>query len=231
MNLLFPVSETERRAALEAAQARALELFAAIERDGLIAPGRSERDVEEDIRALAAREFGVEKHWHRRIVRSGPNSMTTAGDYPPVRIIEADDIVYLDLGPVFEGWEADIGKSYALGGDGRKRALVAELPRQFDRLQSHFRAHPDITGAALYDFAVQSAAAAGWTFGGKIAGHIVSEFAHSQIPGSKALNRIAPENTTPMSDPDGHGRPRHWIGEIHLVDRGGGFGGFYERLL
>jgi Xaa-Pro aminopeptidase len=231
MNLLFPVSETERRAALEAAQARALELFAAIERDGLIASGRSESDVEEDIRALAAREFGVEKHWHRRIVRSGPNSMTTAGDYPPVRTIEADDIVYLDLGPVFEGWEADIGKSYALGGDARKQALVAELPRQFDRLQSHFRAHPGITGAALYDFAVQSAAQAGWTFGGKIAGHIVSEFAHSQIPGSKALNRIAPENTAPMSEPDGNGRPRHWIGEIHLVDRDGGFGGFYERLL
>ena len=62
-------------------------------------------------------QFGVEKHWHRRIVRSGPNSVTTAGDHPPVRIIEADDIVYLDLGPVFGGWEADIGKSYALGND------------------------------------------------------------------------------------------------------------------
>jgi Xaa-Pro aminopeptidase len=231
MNLLFPVSETERRAALEAAEARALQLFAAIERDDLIAPGRSESDVEEDIRTLAARDFGIEKHWHRRIVRSGPNSTTTAGDYPPVRMIAADDIVYLDLGPVFEGWEADIGKSYALGGDRRKQALVAELPRQFEKVQSHFRAHPDITGAALYDFAVQSAAAAGWTFGGKIAGHIVSEFAHSQIPGNKAFNRIAPENTAPMSEPDGHGRPRHWIGEIHLVDRDGGFGGFYERLL
>ncbi len=231
MTLLFPVSETERRAALEAAEARALELFAAIEQGGLIAPGRSEADVEEDIRDLAAREFGVEKHWHRRIVRSGPNSVTIAGDHPPVRMIEADDIVYLDLGPVFEGWEADIGKSYVLGGDPRKTALVAELPRQFDKLQSHFRAHPGITGAALFDFAVGSAAAAGWTFGGKIAGHIISEFAHAQIPGSKDLNRIAPSNTAPMSDPDGNGSPRHWIGEIHLVDKDGGFGGFYERLL
>ena len=231
MTLLFPVSETERRAALEAAEARALELFAAIEQGGLIAPGRSEADVEEDIRELAARRFGVEKHWHRRIVRSGPNSVTIAGDHPPVRMIEADDIVYLDLGPVFEGWEADIGKSYVLGGDPRKTALVAELPRQFDKLQSHFRTHPGITGAALYDFAVQSAEAAGWTFGGKIAGHIISEFAHAQIPGSKDLNRIAPSNTAPMSDPDGNGNPRHWIGEIHLVDQDGGFGGFYERLL
>jgi Xaa-Pro dipeptidase len=231
MNLLFPIPEAERRAALEAAEARALELFAAIERGGLIAPGRSESAVEEDIRELAARQFGVQKHWHRRIVRSGPNSVTTAGDYPAVRVIGDDDIVYLDLGPVLEGWEADIGKSYALGNDPRKQALVAELPRQFARLQTHFRAHPGIRGAALYDFAVQSAQAAGWTFGGKIAGHIVSEFTHAQIPGSKELNRIAPSNTAPMSDPDGNGNPRHWIGEIHLVDRRGGFGGFYERLL
>jgi Xaa-Pro aminopeptidase len=231
MGLLFPVPEVERRAALEAAEARALELFAAIETAGLIAPGRSEREIENDIRDLAARDFGVEKHWHRRIVRSGPNSVTIAGDNPAVRMIEADDIVYLDLGPVFEGWEADIGKSYVLGGDPRKQALVAELPRQFGQLQAHLRAHPGITGAALYDFAVQSADAAGWRFGGKIAGHIVSEFAHAQIPGSKELNRIAPSNNAPMSDPDGNGNPRHWIGEIHLVDPDGAFGGFYERLL
>jgi Xaa-Pro aminopeptidase len=231
MNQLFPVPDSQRRAALEAAEKRALALFAAIERNKLVRAGRSEADVEDDIRELAAREFGVEKHWHRRIVRSGPNSITIAGDSPPVRTIQDDDIVYLDLGPVFEGWEADIGKSYALGNTTRKQALVAELPRQFERLQAHFRANPDITGAALYDFAVQSAQSAGWKFGGKIAGHIISEFAHAQIPGDKALNRIYPLNPAPMSDPDGNGNPRHWIGEIHLVEQDESFGGFYERLL
>jgi len=231
MDQLFPVPESDRRAALEAAEERAQGLFAAIERDGLVRAGRSESDIEDDIRELAAHAFGVEKHWHRRIVRSGPNSVTTAGDHPPVRIIEEDDIVYLDLGPVFGGWEADIGKSYALGNDPRKRALVAELPRQFEKLQAHFREHPDITGAALYNFAVASAREAGWTFGGKIAGHIISEFAHAQIPGPKDLTRISPLNPSPMSDPDGQGRPRHWIGEIHLLEVDGSFGGFYERLL
>jgi Xaa-Pro aminopeptidase len=231
MDQLFPVPDRERRDALEAAEAYAQGLFVAIERDRLIRPGRSERDVEDDIRELAAREFGVEKHWHRRIVRSGPNSITTAGDHPPVRMIEEDDIVYLDLGPVLGGWEADIGKSYALGNHPRKQALVAELPRQFEKLQAHFRMHPNITGAQLYDFAVRSAEAAGWKFGGKIAGHIISEFAHAQIPGAKDLTRISPLNDTPMSDPDGHGRPRHWIGEIHLVELDESFGGFYERLL
>ena len=231
MNSLFPVPDSERRAALEAAEARALEMFTAIEQAGLVRSGVSERDIEDEIKALALEQFGVTTHWHRRIVRSGPNSITTAGDHPPVRDIEADDIVYLDLGPVFEGWEADIGKSYALGDHPRKSALVAELPRQFEIVQRHFRANPDITGAALYDFAVKSAEAAGWKFGGRIAGHIVSEFAHAQIPGAKDLTRIDPRNTQPMSNPDGNGNPRHWIGEIHLVELDGSFGGFYERLL
>jgi Xaa-Pro aminopeptidase len=231
MTGLFPVPDSERRTALEAAEARALEMFGAIERAGLIAPGRSERAIEDDIGALAARDFGVGRHWHRRIVRSGPNSLTIAGDNPPVREVAPDDIVYVDLGPVFEGWEADIGKSYALGKNPRKQRLVADLPRLFEQVQAHYRENPGITGAALYAFAEAAAAGAGWVFGGRIAGHIVSEFAHAQIPGDKQFNRIAPANIKPMRDPDGWGRPRHWILEIHLVDEARRFGGFYERLL
>jgi hypothetical protein len=34
-----------------------------------------------------------------------------------------------------------------------------------------------------------------------------------------------------MSDLDGLGQPRHWILEIHLVDRAETYGGFYEQLL
>ena len=231
MSDLAPLAEDTRRAELEAAQAKALRLFDAIERDGLVRPGVTEREVEDRIGDLAAREFGVEKHWHKRIVRSGPNSITIAGDNPPVRTIENDDIVYVDLGPVFEAWEADIGKSYVMGDDPQKHRLVADLPRIFAEVQSHYRKDPGMTGAVLYAFAQEAAAKAGWRFGGKIAGHLVSEFAHALIPGDKALYRISPQNPTPMSDPDGKGRTRHWILEIHLVAPDGSFGGFYERLL
>jgi Xaa-Pro dipeptidase len=231
MTSLFPLVEDARRAQLEAAQAKALKLFDAIEREGLVRPGVSERAIEDEIGALAAREFGVEKHWHKRIVRAGANTITIAGDNPPVRTLAADDIVYVDLGPVFEAWEADIGRSYVLGADPLKHKLVADLPRLFEQVQAHYRRDPDITGAALYAFAQDAAAVAGWRFGGKIAGHIVSEFAHALIPGDKALNRISPENPKPMSDPDGKGQARHWILEIHLVAPDGSFGGFYERLL
>ncbi|HEX4159330.1 MAG TPA: M24 family metallopeptidase [Rhizomicrobium sp.] len=223
--------DDERRAALLTAEKQAEALLAEIEAAGFVAPGRSETEVEDDIGLLAEARFGVERHWHRRIVRAGANTLTTAWDYPPLRIIEPDDTVYVDLGPVFEEWEADIGRTYALGNDPAKNKLVADLPRVFARVQSHYTNSPEITGAELYAFALEAAADAGWAFGGAIAGHIVGEFSHMTLPGDRDLNRISPKNPTSMQSNDSIGRPKHWILEIHLVDHARTFGGFYERLL
>ena len=110
-------------------------------------------------------------------------------------------------------------------------SLVEALPVVFDLVQSHYHATPDMTGAELYAFAQKAAAEAGWIFGGVIAGHLVSEFAHAHIPGDKDLNRIHPGNPKRMRDPDDLGQERHWILEIHLVEPNGRYGGFYERLL
>lgn len=220
------------RASLLEAEARGMALFDAIERAGFVAPGRSEREVDADIYALAERDFGVKVHWHKRVVRAGPNTICTFYDDPPVRLIGPDDIVYLDLGPVFADWEADIGRSYALGDDPDRQRLVADLPRLFDVVKARYEVSPDMTGAELYAFAQKAADDAGWLFGGTIAGHIVGEFPHAQrVPGDRALHRIAPGNDKRMRDPDRNGDDRHWILEIHLIDKMRTFGGFYERLL
>jgi hypothetical protein len=141
--MILETTEQTRRAALIAAEKQAEALLAEIEAAGLVAAGRSETEVEDDIGALALARFGIERHWHRRIVRAGPNTLTTAWDYPPARIIAPDDTVYVDLGPVFEEWEADIGRTYALGSDPAKNKLVADLPRVFARVQSHYNNSPE----------------------------------------------------------------------------------------
>ena len=228
--ITFPAHN--RREALLDAEAKGMALFDAIEAAGIIVPGRSETDLDRDIYALAAKRFGVKTHWHRRVVRAGPNTICTFHDNPPVHVIGPEDTVYLDLGPVFAEWEADIGRSYALGTDPDRKRLVADLPRIFDIVKAHYEASPDITGAELYAFAQKAAAEAGWIFGGMIAGHIVGEFPHAQrVPGDRDFHRIAPANTRRMRDPDANGNTRHWILEIHLVDKARIFGGFYERLL
>ncbi|MDB5672255.1 MAG: aminopeptidase [Alphaproteobacteria bacterium] len=222
---------TARLDALLAAERRALDLLEAIERAGLIAPGKSERQIEDEIGALARAGFGVERDWHERLVRAGVNTLATSSDRQPDRIVAEDDMVFVDLGPVFAEWEADVGRSYAVGDDPAKHALCAALPVQFSAIQAHYLGRPGITGAELYAFAVECAERAGWRFAGKIAGHIVGEYNHRDWPGDRQLSRIAPGNPTPMSGPDPYGRERFWILEVHLVSPDGGFGGFYERLI
>ena len=224
-------AERSRWIALIGAEDRAFELLHAIEESGLIAPGRSEAEVNRAIARIAERDFGITRNWHKRIVRSGANTVCVFSDNPADRVIEADDIVYLDLGPVFEEWEADVGRSYVVGSDPARHALVAALPAVFEQVRSHANLHPDITGAALYDFAVKAAEARGYVFGGSIAGHIVGEFPHARLPDSKDTQRIAPANATRLSDPDGLGGERFWIIEIHLLAADRSYGGFYERLL
>ncbi|NIJ33329.1 M24 family metallopeptidase [Sphingomonas oligoaromativorans] len=184
--------ERERHRNLIAAEASALALLDAIEAGGLIAPGRSEREVEQDILRLAEERFGVEKHWHKRIVRAGANTLAVAGDNPPIRVIGEDDMVFVDLGPVFEEWEADVGRSYAVGGDPRKAALVAALPVQFEAVKRHFLERPDISGADLYAFACRSAEQAGWRFGGTIAGTSSANFPMPAGPASSITAISAP---------------------------------------
>jgi Xaa-Pro aminopeptidase len=224
------VAETERRAALEAAEAKGMMLFDAIEREGLIAPGKREDELNDEIAAFAREKFAVTHHWHKRIVRAGANTVCVFADDPPVHTIGEDDIVYLDLGPVIEDWEADLGRSYALGADPQKARLVADLPRLFDSVQAHYRASPDITCEDLYAFAQKTAETAGWRFGGEIAGHtLIGKFPHAPPPRQGRF--IAAGNASRMRDPDANGKARHWILEIHLVDQARAFGGFYERLL
>jgi Xaa-Pro dipeptidase len=223
--------DAARLAALLAAEARAMALLDAIEAGGLIAPGRTEHEVERDIYTLAEQSFGVKQHWHKRIVRSGINTLRIANEDPPDREIAPDDTVFLDLGPVFGEWEADVGRTYVIGADPKKLRLCQDLSRIFDELKEYFDNHPDVTGAELYRFAQTRAEDAGWLFGGAIAGHLVGEFPHALLPGVKDFYRISPQNCTRMRDPEATGQTKFWIVEVHLVDRARTFGGFYERLL
>ncbi|MBW8842677.1 MAG: aminopeptidase P family protein [Sphingomonadales bacterium] len=121
------LSSAARHAELHAAEGLGLALLDRIEALGLIKAGRTEREVEQDIYALARDEFGVEKHWHKRIVHAGVNGLATARENPPVLTIAEDDLVFLDLGPVFDDWEADVGRSYVVGDDPDKIRLIADL--------------------------------------------------------------------------------------------------------
>ncbi|QZA08228.1 aminopeptidase P family protein [Mycolicibacter heraklionensis] len=226
--------ESVRVERLRDAQAKAVALFDEIERRGMVRPGVGERQLSDEIRDLASDMFGVTRHWHRRVVRAGENSLLPFHADPPDRIMADDDIAYLDLGPIFEEWEADFGRTFVLGGvdaDPDKLALRDALPRVWNAGREFFDAHPDITGAQLYEHVVGLARAEGFEFGAPIAGHLLGEFPHKKISGDDARFYVTPGSDEPMRRTDPTGRVCHWILEVHLANRARGFGGFYEQLL
>jgi Xaa-Pro aminopeptidase len=220
-----------REQSLWDAQLRAEALFAEVVKQGVIAPGALESEVSDGVHALARDLFGVKRHWHKKVVRSGPNTLLGYYDEVADRRLGTDDIVYLDFGPVFNKWEADLGRSYALGNDPRKHQLVADITEAFRLGQAHYEATPSLTAGELYEYVAALAPPRGWTFGAKTAGHPVDRFPHESDKGPVKRLSIRSGNPTLLREPMRNGSPRHWILEIHFVDRGLGYGAFMEELL
>jgi Xaa-Pro aminopeptidase len=197
----------------------------------MIQAGKLESELTSEIHALAQSKFGVRRHWHKRIARAGANTLLTYGDEAPDRRIAADDVVYLDFGPVFDEWEADFGRTYALGPDPRKRQLVGDICTAFQQGKDFYRRTPNLTAGQLYDFVAGLAAPAGWEFGAITAGHLIGHFPHEREPTDTTRFSIRHGNGQSLREPDANGRPRHWILEIHFVDRVRKIGGFFEELL
>ena len=223
--------EKIRAAALLEAQMKASELFAEIEAQQLIRAGAMETEINADIFNLAQQMYGVKQHWHKRIVRAGPNTLAPYDENPPDLKVAEDDIVFVDLGPVFEAWEADFGRTFVIGNDPVKQKLRKDIAQAFADGKKYFQQSLDITGAELYHHAEKLAGQYGWDFGGSIAGHLVGQFPHERIADDKVTLYVHPENHNLMRQADANGNMRHWILEIHFVDRARKIGGFYEELL
>jgi len=228
------MSETEeqrRAGALLEAQAKASAMFQEIETLGLIRPGVTESQLNKEIFRLSRDKYDAGRHWHKRIVRAGANTIHPYQEDPADLTLMEDDLVFIDLGPVFADWEADFGRTYQLGTDLDKQRICRDLETIFAAGKRHFQQHPDITGHDLYRHVCQLAQDHGWDYGNGHAGHIVGEFPHERIHGDKVALYIHPENDQPLRRLDHSGRSYHWILEIHLVDKAQRYGAFFEELL
>ncbi|MGB5981792.1 MAG: M24 family metallopeptidase [Nonlabens sp.] len=216
---------------LQEAEDKAALLFKEIEKRQIIAAGSTEKEINHKILDLAEEFLGVKKYWHKRIVRAGKNTLCPYDENPPAVVVQDDDIVFLDFGPILEQWEADYGRTYVLGADARKQKLAADSERLWHIANDHFKNNPEITGAELYSYCLEIADAAGWKFGGPIAGHLIGKFPHEKLEKEDKRNYIHPENDVPLNALDQKGDKRFWIIEIHLVDQQElNLGSFFEQL-
>ncbi len=223
--------EDERVTELLVAQNKAERLFHEVEARGLIRASVTESQINQEIYDLAKEMYGISTYWHKRIVRAGANTLVPYAENPPDLMIGEDDILFLDLGPVFEEYEADFGRTFVIGSDPLKLKMREDVAQAFSDGKRYFKENPDITADQLYAYAVSLAEKYGWEFGGPIAGHLIGPFPHERIAEDKVTLYVHPKSTLRMRSTDDNGQLRHWILEIHFVDREHQIGGFFEELL
>lgn len=217
--------------ALILAEDRARHLFEEIERRGMVRSGILESKLNKDIYLLADTLLGIRKYWHKRIVRAGRNTLLPYRVNPPDLLIQDQDIVFVDFGPILEEWEADVGRTYVVGDDPIRSKLASDVESAWVECRDYCRENPHATGRQVYAHATMLAAKYGWEFGGEIAGHIIGHFPHEHLEKEDKRNYLHTENTTRLSDLDASGNTRRWIIEIHFVNRALEIGGFFEQLL
>lgn len=224
--------EPARHARLAEAHRMAMDLLDAAEAEQLFRAGVSEIQLSREIQSLGRTMFGRFKHWHKRIVRAGANTLFTYGGSPPDLVVQPDDILFLDLGPVFDSWEADIGRTYVIGDDPEKIRLRDAVEAAWRSGRDYFHRNREaVTGADMYALAVESARSNGYEYGNWHAGHLIGNFPHEIVQGERGDNYLHPGNATRLGAPDSAGHGRTWIYEIHFIDRARGYGAFFEQWL
>ena len=207
-------------------------IFKAVEEANLIIAGKSEEQLSAEICKLALEKFSIENHWHKKIVRAGKNTLCIYPDDPPNEIIQEDDIVILDFGPIIDGYEADLGRTYVTGSNARKLKIKGDVENAWYETQDWCKKQTFLKSSDLFKYVVDKATEYGYTFGGEIAGHIVGKFPHEQPADPKSLELdIHPQNHNDMFLLDADGNKRHWILELLFIDKENEIGGYFEQLL
>ncbi|UPG94623.1 M24 family metallopeptidase [Luteibacter aegosomatissinici] len=161
---------------------------------------------------------GMQRIWHPSIIRFGANTLKTFRQRSaPDTVLAQNDIFFVDLGPVFEGHEGDVGDTFVVGDDSIMHACVEAARELFRRGEARWR--EGVTGVALYDYVATQAESLGWRLNHETKGHRVGDYPHAV---HKAGN-LGDFDATPV--------PGLWILEIQIAHPELPIGAFYEDLL
>lgn len=192
---------------------RAIEAIAA-----RIQPGMTEQQGVELAKSVL-KQAGLLRGWHGVYVRFGENTLCTYADKDaPNRVLQENDIFFIDIGPVWKRCEGDGGMTFAVGNDPDMQRAARDVQEIFDLVHAKWRADA-LTGTALYDYASATARSLGWELNMDISGHRLSDFPHAALhEGTLASASFVP-------------KPELWVLEVQIRHPTRPFGAFFEDLL
>ncbi|ABK98826.1 M24 family metallopeptidase [Pelobacter propionicus] len=185
---------------------------------GQVKAGMLEEDANKMVVATLL-EMGATKAFHKPYIRFGSNTTKTFGadSDPGVRLGE-DDIFFIDVGPVWEGYEGDAGDTFVTGSDPELKRCAVDARRIYDAVEKKWKAEK-ATGVELYQFAEQMAKDLGWVLNLDLGGHRLGDYSSAE------------HYEGPLSEISFHPSPNLWMVEIHIRHPEKQFGAFYEDLL
>jgi len=183
-----------------------------------VKPGMVEEDAVEMAKDLLA-DLGMLKGWHDVYVRFGTNTLKTFGaPSDPGVILGANDLFFIDIGPVWKDWEGDGGDTFVVGQQSDMERFAADARKLFHIVRRAWTTL-GLSGKGLYDFAIEESRKMGWELNMDLSGHRLSDYPHEAI------------YKGPLAEVDFTPKPLLWVLEIHIRDPESRFGAFYEDML
>ncbi|WP_338460317.1 NAD(P)H dependent flavin oxidoreductase family protein [Pseudomonas sp. TE3-3-F2023] len=171
-----------------------------------------------EMAAQTLQAMGASHTWHPTYIRFGDDTVRTPRQGIDLqRVLRNTDIVVVDVGPVWDGYEGDYGDTFVFGQHELHHACVKALHEVFDETRQAW-GH-GLTGRELYDFAERSAQAKGWQLERNLAGHRIADFPHVLYGQDKLAEvEIVPSEVV-------------WVLEIQLCHPSEPVGAFFEDIL
>ncbi|HEN8798492.1 TPA: NAD(P)H dependent flavin oxidoreductase family protein [Pseudomonas putida] len=171
-----------------------------------------------EMAAHTLQAMGASHTWHPTYIRFGDDTVRTPRQGVDLkRVLRTTDIVVVDVGPVWDGYEGDYGDTFVFGEHDLHHACVKALHEVFDETRQAWGR--GLTGRELYDFAERSAQAKGWQLERNLAGHRIADFPHVLYGQDKLAEvEIVPSEVV-------------WVLEIQLCHPTEPVGAFFEDIL
>ncbi len=184
-----------------------------------IEPGMNAAHIK-DILQQTQESFGAAKSWHPPQIRLGENTLLPFGQKGTEDLqLSENDIFFLDIGPIFDGHEGDVGRTFAVGNDPDMQKCSRDVEMIWQEVRDHWKEHK-VSGPNLYKFARESADKHGWILAlDQANGHRIADFPH------------AVRNRGSIESFEAHPAADRWILEIQIRHPEKPFGAFYEDLL